>query len=73
MNPIGVLGSLVAGLIFGLLVAWGTVGIIPAAVGVAVICFGSMIGSIWRVYFGSATLGFLFAFIVAGGLKFIGM
>ncbi len=72
MNAAGVLGSLVAGLIFGLMVAWGTTGLIVAAVGVAVICFGSLIGGSLRLYFGAATLGFLFAWMVAGGLKVIG-
>lgn len=71
MNPLGVLGALIAGIIFGLLVAWGTVGLVIAMIGVAVLVVGSFIG-MFKVYCGAATLGFLFAFVIAGGLALIG-
>ena len=72
MNPLGVLGALVAGIIFGLLVAWGTVGLVIAMIGVAVLIAGSFIG-VFKVYCGAATLGFLFSFIIAGGLSLFGI
>jgi len=71
MGAIMIFGGLIAGIVFGLLVAWGTIGIVIAAVGVAVLIFGSFISQ-FKMICGVATLGFLFSFIIAGGLKLFG-
>ena len=71
MGAITIFGGLVAGIVFGLLVAWGAVGLIVAAIGVAVLIFGSFVSQ-FKIICGVATLGFLFSFIIAGGLKIFG-
>lgn len=71
MGPLLVFGALIAGIVFGLLVAWGTVGLIIAAIGVAVLVFASFVSQ-FKIVCGVATLGFLFGFIIAGGLKIFG-
>lgn len=71
MGAIMVFAGLLGGIVFGLLVAWGAVGLVVAAAGVAVLIFGSFISQ-FKMICGVATLGFLFSFIIAGGLKIFG-
>lgn len=72
MSPIMmVVIGFVAGLGFGLLVAWGTIGLVGAAIGVAILLVGSIFPSFLRGVFGFAIMGFLVAFIAAGGLSLL--
>ena len=61
----------VGGLIFGLLVGWGTVSLVVAMVGVIVMLAGSVIPSMFRSMFALAILGFLISWIVSGGLSLL--
>lgn len=61
----------VGGLGFGLLVAWGMVGYLIAGVGVAILLIGSVFPSFLRGVFGFAIMGFLVAFVAAGGLSLL--
>lgn len=69
MGAMMMLGGLVGGMIFGLLVAWGTVGLLVAGIGVTVLLIGSFVNTPWRLMFFVATGGFLFSWIIAGGLS----
>jgi len=60
-----------AGVVFGLFVAWGWIGMLFAAVGVAVLLIGSLAPTMFRALFGLAIMGFLVAFLIAGGLTLI--
>ena len=61
----------VGGLGFGLLVAWDMVGLLFAGVGVAVLLAGAFLPSLMRPIFGLAVVGFLVAFVMAGGLTLL--
>jgi hypothetical protein len=61
----------VGGLIFGLLVAWGIVGLLVAGIGVVVLVLGSMLPTLFRAAFATAILGFLLSWIVSGGLSLL--
>lgn len=71
MNFIQVLFGFVAGLIFGLLVAWGILGLLVAGIGVAVMVIGSIAPTMFKAFFVVAVLGFLVSFIVSGGLSLL--
>ena len=71
MNFIQVLFGFVAGLIFGLLVAWGILGLLVAGIGVAVMVIGSIAPTMFKAFFAVAVLGFLVSFIVSGGLSLL--
>jgi len=72
MNPmILALFGFVGGLIFGLLVAWGTVSLLVAMIGVVVLLVGSFFQTIFRAAFATAILGFLISWIVSGGLSLL--
>ena len=72
MNPLMmVLVGFVGGLGFGLMVAWGMIGLLGAGIGVAVLLVGSIFPSFLRGVFGFAIMGFMVAFIAAGGLSLI--
>ena len=71
MNFIQVLFGFVAGLIFGLLVAWGILGLLVAGIGVAVMVIGSIAPTMFKAFFAVAILGFLVSFIVSGGLSLL--
>ena len=61
----------VAGLGFGLMVAWGTVNLLITGVGVAVILGGAILPNPFRGLFGVAIIGFMVAFVAAGGLSLL--
>ena len=67
---LGIFGF-VGGLIFGLLVSWGTVSLVVAMIGVMVLLAGSLLPTLWRPMFGAAILGFLISWIVSGGLSLL--
>lgn len=72
MSPLMmILVGFVAGLGFGLMVAWGMIGLMGAGIGVAVLLVGSIFPSFLRGVFGFAIMGFLVAFIAAGGLSLL--
>jgi len=71
VNFIQVLFGFVAGLIFGLLVAWGILGLLVAGIGVAVMVIGSIAPTMFKAFFAVAILGFLVSFIVSGGLSLL--
>jgi len=71
VNFIQVLFGFVAGLIFGLLVAWGILGLLVAGIGVAVMVIGSIAPTMFKAFFAVAVLGFLVSFIVSGGLSLL--
>lgn len=66
-GAIGFLG----GLVFGLLVAWGVVGLLIAGLGVAVMMLFAFLPTMLRGLFGLAVIGFLVAYIAAGGLTLL--
>jgi len=66
-GAIGFLG----GLIFGLMVAWGVVGMLIAGIGVAVMVLFAFLPTMLRGLFGLAIIGFLAAFMAAGGLTLL--
>lgn len=61
----------VGGLIFGLLVAWGTISLVYAMVGMIILLVGSFFPSTFRAVFAAAILGFLLSWIVSGGLSLL--
>ena len=61
----------VAGVVFGLFVAWGWIGLLWAAAGVAVLMIGSLAPTMFRALFGLAVMGFLAAFLIAGGMTLL--
>lgn len=63
------LGGFVGGLIFGLLVAWGVIGLLGAGIGIVILVIGSIVPTLWRAMFSLAILGFLISWIVSGGLS----
>jgi len=63
--------GLVGGLIFGLLVAWGSVGLLVAGIGAAVLVAGVLLPSNFRPMFGLAVIGYLLAFVAAGGISLL--
>ena len=67
---LGIFGF-VGGLIFGLLVGWGTVSLVVAMIGVIVLLAGSLLPTLWRPAFVAAVLGFLVSWIVSGGLSLL--
>ena len=72
MSPfILALFGFVGGLIFGLLVAWGIVGLLVAGIGVAIMVIMSIAPTMFRALFSVAILGFLISFIVSGGLSLL--
>ena len=72
MNPfILALFGFIGGLIFGLLVAWGTLSLAVAMVGAIVLLAGSFLPTMFRAVFFAAILGFLVSFIVSGGLSLL--
>lgn len=72
MNPWMMIGiGFVAGMAFGLMVAWGTFNLLIAALGVAIILGGAILPNPFRGLFGVAIIGFMVAFIAAGGLTLL--
>ena len=63
--------GLVGGLIFGLLVAWGSVSLLVAGIGAAVLVVGIIFPSNYRPMFGLAVLGYLLGFVAAGGISLL--
>ena len=61
----------VGGMIFGLLVGWGTISLVIAMVGVIVMLIGSIAPTMFRAVFASAIFGFLISWIVSGGLSLL--
>ena len=61
----------VFGLIFGLLVAWGTIGLVYAMVGMIILLLGTIIPTPFRAVFATAIFGFLLSWIVSGGLSLL--
>lgn len=72
MNPImfGLIGFL-GGLGFGLMVAWGMLSLLFAAIGVAVLLIGALVPSMFRGIFGFGVIGFMVAFVAAGGFSLL--
>ncbi len=60
--------GLVAGLIFGLAVAYSIIGGIGLVIGMAVLLIGAFFPSLFRGFFAVALLGFLVSWLVYGGL-----
>jgi hypothetical protein len=72
MNPFMMVAvGFVAGLGFGLLVAWGMLGFLVAGVGAALMLAGALFPSSFRVVFTFAVFGFVVAFIAAGGITLL--
>lgn len=72
MNPmITIAIGLIGGLAFGLLVAWGSVNLLLAGIGVAVILAGAVLPNPFRGLFGLSIIGFMVAFIAAGGISLL--
>ena len=72
MSPfILALFGFVGGVIFGLLVGWGTVSLVVAMVGVIVMLAGSILPTMMRAAFAAAILGFLISWIISGGLSLL--
>jgi hypothetical protein len=61
----------VGGLGFGLMVAWDMIGLLAAGIGVAVLLAGAFLPNVFRPIFGLAVVGFLVAFVAAGGLSLL--
>jgi hypothetical protein len=65
------LGGLVAGLIFGLLVAWGLVSGLVIFVGVGLFLLGGLFPSPLRPFFGAAVFGFIVSWLVSSGVDML--
>ena len=62
------LGGLVAGVIFGLLIAWAELSPILILIGMAVMLAGAFFQSIFRAFFATMIFGFLLSWIVSSGV-----
>jgi hypothetical protein len=72
MSPIlMIIIGLLAGLGFGLLVAFGVVGLLIAGIGCAILVIGVIAPTPFRGLFSMVAIGFLASFILAGGLELI--
>lgn len=65
------IAGFVFGLMFGLLVAWGTIGLVYAMVGMIILLLGSILATPFRALFATAIFGFLLSWIVSGGLSLL--
>ena len=64
---IGFIGSLG----FGLLVAWGMVGLLVGGIGATILVAGALLPNVFRPIFGLAVIGFMLSFGLAGGLTLL--
>ena len=70
-NWIMVIAGLVAGIIFGLLFVWGTIGVFATGIGVVILIIGSVAPTMFRALFAVAIFGFLLSFVIGGGLALL--
>ena len=62
------LGGFVAGLVFGLLIAWLVLSPLVVLIGMAVMLAGAFLPTLFRPFFATMIFGFLLSWIVSSGV-----